>query len=239
MHLPYNPAQFHSKIFAQEKWKHVPCTEILSSFIHKSPKGKNSVSQQQPNGQIVTQSSHGILLHKDEWTLVTHSTLMNLKNTGLSERSSDTNGTNGSIFMKFLRRQNSHDKKQSSNFVWIWGWWEDCFQKACEGTFWRCIDVLYLDCGGRGYPEYIFVKFTELIFLKGMPLLYINYVNKVDLKVSQLSPLCSQSWESLLCFLKTHVCPCFLGQHPAQCQVYNSTFSSQGPLLVVFFFFFK
>ena len=36
--------------------------------------------------------------------------------------------------------------------------------------------------------------------------------------------------------LKTHLCPCCLGQHPAQCLVYNSAFSSQGPLLVIFFF---
>ena len=46
---------------------------------------------------------------------------------------------------------------------WIWGWWEDCFQKDVRELFFgRYIDVLYLDCGGCGYPEYIFVKFTEL-----------------------------------------------------------------------------
>ena len=65
--------------------------------------------------------------------------------------------------MKFLTRQNSHDKKQSGTFLDLGGGGK-IVSKSVWGNFffgWY-IDVLYLDCGGRAYPEYVFVKFTEL-----------------------------------------------------------------------------
>ena len=74
-----------------------------------------------------------------------------------------------------------------------------------------------------------------------MPLLCINYVNIVDLNKSFPAESTFQPVLRIagLQLLKIHLCSCCLGQHPAWCQVYNSAFSSQGPLLVVVFFFFN
>ena len=142
--------------------------------------------------------------------------------------------------MKFLTRQNSHDKKQSSTFLDL-GVVGRLFPKGCEGTFfWTVYRCPLSWLWWLWLPRVYICQIHWTIFLKGMPLLCINYVNKVDLNKSfpaesALQPVLRISGLQLL---KTRLCSCSLGQHPARCQVYNSTLSGQGPLLVVVFFFF-
>ena len=144
-------------------------------------------------------------------------------------------------FYEILDKAKLSWQKAEWHFSGSGGWWEDCFQKRVrELFFWmvyRCpLSRLWWSC----LPRVRICQIHWTIFLKGMPLLYINYVNKVDLNRSFPAESTVQPvWRIAgLQLLKTHLCPCCLGQHPAQCQVYNSAFSSQGPLLVVFFFFF-
>ena len=173
--------------------------------------------------------------------LLRAASLMNLKNTGLSERSQTQMEKMVPFLWNSWQGKTLMTKSRVALF-WIWGVVGRLFPKACEGTFfwmvYRCpLSRLWWSC----LPRVRICQIHWTIFLKGMPLLYINYVNKVDLNRSFPAESTVQPvWRIAgLQLLKTHLCPCCLGQHPAQCQVYNSAFSSQGPLLVVFFFFFN
>lgn len=158
------------------------------------------------------------VIKMNELLLLTAS-LMNLKNTGLSERSQ----TQMEQMVPFL--WNSWEGKTLMTksrvvLVWIWGVVGRLFPKACEGTFfWTVYRCPLSWLWWPWLPRVYICQIHRTIFLKGMPLLYINYVNKVDLKVSQLSPLCSQSWESLLCFWRPMSALAFLvsTQHSAKC----------------------